>query len=77
MVYDVENEIEVLESLLSNLTDAMADSLESPYHKHLANSIEVDIEDVKARLDELYSEQNAMWAAETRQQNIEYERSIM
>ena len=71
-MYDIEEEIDVLESALSHLSSALEECLESPYHKYLANSLEVDIDEIKARLEELYEIQNSYWAAENKQQISEY-----
>lgn len=76
MYYDVESEIDSLESVLNSLEAARIDVQDTPYHSHLAQSWELDIEDIKARLDELYAMQDDQWKKEMQQQNFDYERSI-
>ena len=71
-MFNIENEIDVLESALSNLEMAIGDIKDSPYHSHLANVWEMDVEEIKARLDELYEIQNDYWAKEQAQQEREY-----
>lgn len=70
---DVENEIEVLESTLSNIEAAIGDIQDSPYHSYLAQSWELDVEEIKLRLDELYEIQNEQWAKEMKEQNLQFE----
>lgn len=74
---DFENEIENLESLLGNLEAARIDALQSEYHQVLANSLELDITEIKTRLEELYELQNDQWAKEMQEQNFQYERSVL
>ena len=76
-MYEIEEEIDVLESALSHLSSALEDCLESPYHKYLANSLEMDIDEIKGRLEELYAMQNSIWAAEMKEANREYERMVI
>lgn len=75
--FDFESEIEILEEILSDLERAKLNSLESPYHKHLAENIDVDIEEINARLEELYQVQNEYWAEEKMYMNKEYERMVL
>jgi hypothetical protein len=75
--FDFESEIEILEEILSDLERAKQGSLESPYHKHLAESIDVDIEEINARLEELYHIQEMYWAEEKTYLNKEYERMVL
>ena len=72
-MYDIENEINVLENVLSNLETARIEVQDSPYHSYLANSWELDIDEIRARLDELYEIQNDIWKKESKQQDFEYE----
>lgn len=69
----VEAEIDCLESLLGNLESARIDAMESSYHQYIANSLELDIEDIKTRLDELYAIQDNYWTKEMQEQNRQYE----
>ena len=70
---DIENEIDVLESVLGDIEAAIRGVQDTPYHSNLAHSWELDVEDIKARLEELYERQNDYWAKEMREQNIEFE----
>lgn len=70
---DYEEEIDVLESALSNLESAIGDVQDSPYHSYLAESWELDKEEIQSRLDELYELQNDQWEAERKEMNMEYE----
>lgn len=70
---DVEAEIDVLESLLSNLESARLDALETSYYQYLASSLELDMEEIKSRLEELYEIQDNQWTKEMQEQNREYE----
>lgn len=72
----IEDEIEVLENVLSNIEAAIGDVKDSPYHSHLAQSWELDKDDIESRLDELYALQDKQWTKEIQQQNFEYERSV-
>lgn len=70
---DYENEIDVLESALGYLEMAIGDIQDSPYHSYLAQSWELDKDEIQARLEELYDIQNEQWTKEMKQQNIEFE----
>ena len=70
---DYEEEINVLESALGNLESAIGDIQDSPYHSHLAQSWELDKDDIQNRLNELYELQNDQWAAEIQEMNMEFE----
>lgn len=72
-----EDEIDLLESLLGNLEAARIDALETEYHQHLASSLELDIADVQARLDELYELQNECWSKEQKEQEFLYRESAL
>lgn len=74
---DLEEEIDVLESALSNLEAAIGDIQDSPYHNYLAQSWELDLEEIQARLNELYDLQNEEWKKEMQIANFEYERSVI
>lgn len=71
---DYEDEIDILESVLSDLESAIRTIKDSPYHNYLAQGWELDKEEIESRLDELHSKQNDCWKAEMQQQNIEFER---
>lgn len=72
MKIDNEDEIDILESAKSNLEYAIEDLKDSPYHKHLAESLESDIAEINERLDELYEEQNEQWEEEQEGLKNEY-----
>lgn len=74
---NIEDEIDVLESTLSNIEMAIKDIADTPYHSYLANSWELDMEEIKSRLDELYTLQDEQWSKEIEAQNLEYERLIL
>ena len=74
---DFEHEIEVLESTLSYIESAIGEVVDSPYHSYLSNTWELDAEEIKARLEELYEIQNDYWAKEMKQQNIEFEEAAI
>ena len=77
MFNNIEDEIEVLESALSNLESAIGDVRDTPYHSYLAQNWELDAEEIKARLEELYEIQNNYWAKELKALNFDYERMIL
>ena len=68
-----EDEIDCLESVLSNLESAIGEIQDSPYHAYLAQSWELDLDEIKSRLDELYELQNDQWKKEIQQQDFDYE----
>jgi hypothetical protein len=70
---DFEDEIEVLESVLSNIEAAIGDVQDSPYHSYLAQSWELDKEEIQSRLDELYAIQDEQFAREMKELNLQYE----
>ena len=74
---DFEDEIDLLESLLGNLEAARIDALETEYHLHLADSLELDIAEVQDRLEELYDLQNEQWKKELKEQNFLFEESVL
>ena len=69
---DVDEEIELLESVLQDIESAIETIKESPYHSHLADSWETDKEEINERLDELYEEQNDQWEEEQEGLKNEY-----
>lgn len=73
---DFSEEIDRLESLLSNLEDAQQNALKTEYYSYMAESLELDIDEIKARLDELYPLQEEQWKKEMQEQNLQYERSV-
>lgn len=76
-MFDIEEEIEVLESALSSLEMAIGEIQDSPYHSYMASSWELDKQEIESRLEELYEMQNENWAKEMEAQNFEYERSVI
>jgi hypothetical protein len=70
---DFEDEIETLENVLSNIEAAIGDIQDSPYHSYLAQSWELDKEEIQSRLDELYAMQDEQFAREMKELNIEFE----
>lgn len=74
---DYEDEIDVLESVLSSLEAAIIDVHDTPYHSYLAETWQHDKEEIQARLDELYELQNKQWEKELQHQNFMYEREVL
>lgn len=74
---DFTDEIDTLESVISSLEAAMADIQDTPYHSYMAQSWELDLEEIKSRLEELYDLQDEQWTREMKQQNIEFEESVL
>ena len=72
-----EDEIDLLESVLRNLETAIGEIQDTPYHSYMASSWEMDLDEVRTRLDELYELQNDQWKQENEAQNLEYERSVL
>ena len=72
---DYTDEIEVLESVLSNLESAIGEVQDSPYHSYLAQSWEIDKDEIQSRLDELYAIQDKEWTKEMQEQNLQFEGS--
>lgn len=68
-----EDEIDCLESVLSDLKSAIRNVQDSPYLSYMASSLKLDMNEVRNRLDELYELQNNQWKKEMQQQNFEYE----
>lgn len=68
-----EDEIDCLESVLSDLESAIGEIQDSPYHSYLAQSWEMDLDEIRNRLDELYELQNDQWKKEMQQQDFDYE----
>jgi tRNA A-37 threonylcarbamoyl transferase component Bud32 len=74
---EFENEIEVLESALSSLNEAIESIIDAPYHSYMASGWESDAEEIQNRLDELYGLQNMQWEQETKHQHYEYESGVL
>lgn len=74
---DFENEIEILENVLSNLESAIGEIQDTPYHSYMAQGWETDLEEIKSRLEELYDLQDEQWTREMKQQNIEFESGVL
>lgn len=74
---DFTDEIDTLESVISSLEAAMTDIQDTPYHSYMAQSWELDLEEIKSRLEELYDLQDEQWTREMKQQNIEFEESVL
>lgn len=74
---DFTDEIDTLEGVIANLEAAMIDIQDTPYHSYLAQGWEMDLEEIKSRLEELYDLQNEQWSLETKQQNMEYESGVL
>ena len=72
-----EDEIDVLEDVLSNLESAILSVQDSPYHSYLAQSWELDKSEIESRLDKLHSKQSEQWRKEQRQEELDYERSVL
>ena len=73
----VEHEIDVLESTLSHLRGIVEDCQDSPYFNDRITNWEIDIEELEARLEELYEIENDFWAEEIKAQKNEYFRSVI
>lgn len=72
---DLEEEIDHLESVLSNLESTIGELQDVSYFEHLKGAYEDDIVEIQQRLDELYELQNEQYDAEMYQLNKEYEGS--
>ena len=70
---DLEEEIDHLESVLSNLESTVGELQDVPYFEHLKGAYEDDMHEIQQRLDELYELQNEQYDTEMRQLNKEYE----
>jgi hypothetical protein len=70
---DFEDEIDVLENVLSNIEAAIGNVKDSPYHSYMAQSWELDKEQIESRLEELYELQNDQWTREMKEQSLEYQ----
>ena len=69
---DYEDEIELLETTLKYMEDAVDEIKDVPYYKSLADRWEDDIKEVQERLDELHNMQNNQWEEERRHEINEY-----
>ena len=72
---DYEEEIDHLESALSNLESAIGELQDVSYFEHLKGAYEDDVYEIQQRLEELYEMQNEQYDAEMREQNRLYEES--
>lgn len=70
---DYESEIDVLENVLSNIEAAIGDVKDSPYHSYMAQSWELDKQEIESRLEELYELQNDQWTREMKEQKLQYQ----
>ena len=68
----MENEIEVLESIVYDLESAINEAQDSKYFAYKVDGWKEDIEEIKERLDELYSMQDMEWHKEINQLNYEF-----
>ena len=67
-----EDEIDLLETTLRYLEDAIDELKDVPYYKHLKDGWELDKIEIEARLSELYDMQEEQWEAENRAAESEY-----
>lgn len=74
---DFTDEIDTLEGVISSLEAAMIDIQDTPYHSYMAQSWELDLQEIKSRLEELYDLQDEQWTKEMKHQNIEFEGSVL
>ena len=74
---DYETEIDYLEATLHFLREAIENVKDTPYHGHLESGWELDTEEIQERLDELYEMQKEQWIKEKRQEELDYERSVL
>ena len=73
----MENEIEVLESIVYDLESVINEAQDSQYFAYKVDGWKEDIEEIKERLDELYSMQDMEWHKEINQLNYEFERGAL
>ena len=73
---DVEDEIDILETVIDDLESAIRNVSDSPYHSYLANTWELDLAELKSRLDTLYEKQNEIWEKELQEQNLQYLKEV-
>ena len=73
----MENEIEVLENIVYDLESAINEAQDSQYFAYKVDGWKEDIEEIKERLDELYSMQDMEWHKEINQLNCEFERGAL
>ena len=69
---DFTDEIELLETTLGYMKDAIGNLEDVPYYKYLKDRWEDDIKEVQERLDELHNMQNNQWEEERRHEINEY-----
>lgn len=72
-----EDEIELLETTLGYMKDAIAEIEDVPYYKYLKDRWEDDIVEVEARLSELYDMRDNQWEQENTHQINEYWGSVI
>jgi len=73
----MENEIELLESIIADLESAINEAQNDQYFAYKVDGWKEDIEEIQAKLDELYSQQDMEWVKELNQLNYEYERGVL
>lgn len=76
---EVDEEIEIIETAIADIRSAISELTISGYVHFESNiaSLEDEIRDLNARLEELEAIQNAEWQKEMDWQNREYERSVI
>ena len=72
-----EDEIELLETTLGYMKDAVAEIEDVPYYKYLKDRWDDDIKEVQERLDELYDMRDNPWKQEKKHQINEYWGSVI
>ena len=74
---DFSDEINLIESTLSHIEDAIDEIKDVPYYQYLKDRWEDDKIELEARLSELSKMQNEEWKAEDRQQINDYWRDAI
>ena len=69
---DATEEIELIESIISDLESAISELQEVPYFRYKIDSWEEDIIELRERLDELEELQSREWQEEQRYLKSEY-----
>jgi HEPN domain-containing protein len=75
--FEIEQEIAVLENILSDLERLKGEYSDSMYFACYADHYDDDITEIKAKLEELQEIENNYWAREMRALNVEFERSVL
>ena len=70
----VDEEIEVIESIISNIESAISEVRHCEYFEEKISCWEDDLRELNERLEELQTIQNEEWQQEMDWQNREYER---